>query len=148
MSHTFWRGEHRVLQRDDGTADIYEWQPASGSYAWLGDYTSTDEAEHYVREMEALPEFPEIKPITAKVSAMPYDHWKTTEPEPSIEWDEEEKEEEEEELAPCTDLARRQGCTCSMDPYAYEEVRINRTCPLHGSPAPEYEYEDRTDAAE
>jgi hypothetical protein len=68
MPHTFWRGEHIVLQRDDGTADIYEWQPASGSYKWLGDYASTDEAERTIREMEDLPEFPEIKPITTPVA--------------------------------------------------------------------------------
>jgi hypothetical protein len=48
-----------------------------------------------------------------------------------------------ETLAPCTDLARRQGCTCDMDPYAYEEVRINRSCPLHGTPQDEDAWRDR-----
>jgi hypothetical protein len=51
-------------------------------------------------------------------------------------------------LAPCTDLARRQGCTCGMDPYAYEEVMISRDCPLHGSPIdPDDAYHARTEAA-
>ena len=73
MPHTFWRGEYIVLTRDDGTADIYQWEPGMpflmrGSYTWLGDYASTDEAERYVREMEALPELPEIKPITVGVT--------------------------------------------------------------------------------
>lgn len=68
MPHTFWRGEYIVIQRSDGTVDIYEWQPASGSYAWLGDYASADEAESILREIEDLPEFPEIKPITVGVA--------------------------------------------------------------------------------
>jgi len=66
MPRTFWY-DYIVEPRSDGTADIYAWNSEKDSYEWLGDYASTDEAEHYVREMQTLPEFPEIKPISTHV---------------------------------------------------------------------------------
>jgi len=68
MAHTFWRGEFIVLERDDETADIYQWQPNTGSYGWHSDWDFPEQARRYIEEQEVLPEFPEIKPITVEVA--------------------------------------------------------------------------------
>jgi hypothetical protein len=52
---------------------------------------------------------------------------------------EKEEAEYEEEMQ-----AIREGrCTCEADPYAYEEMRVNRNCPLHGTPSPYDTLEER-----
>lgn len=38
-----------------------------------------------------------------------------------------------EQMGPCSDLARRQGCSCRMETGVYDpEPVIDRDCPLHG----------------
>lgn len=80
-----------------------------------------------------------------------YDHWKTTNPDDEFLGPEPPEELNEDDYQdaldnPCSDLARKFGCTCRMSTVRPTDIDppepvISRDCRLHGK----HDYEDRID---